>query len=120
MWPIEAHGRQNPTVNYDASSGGGRPLTLDSTEYALVSLGLTLKCMDSWLQSFKKNYLCRTTIFCDQRSESFKKIPVTILEHKPDDFKNKRQLMLKYIGGKWHTNKLRYKPFTIRIPRLSK
>ena len=39
-------------------------------------------------------------------SELFKNIPVTTTECKSDDYKNKRQLLLTYIRGKWYINKL--------------
>ena len=41
--------------NDDVSSGGGRTMKKYSTEDALVSLGLTLNSIDSWLQTFKAN-----------------------------------------------------------------
>ena len=50
MCSIEANDRIYPTGNYDASSGGVRPLQTNQTEYLLVSLGLTLKLVDSWIQ----------------------------------------------------------------------
>ena len=57
MCSIETYAIMNPTGNNDESSGGGRSLPPDSTEYELVSLGLTLNFFEIWLQSFKKNYL---------------------------------------------------------------
>ena len=50
----------HPAENDDASSGGGRPLMDDSTKEVLVSLGITLNFIYSWLQSsmkivFRKN-----------------------------------------------------------------
>ena len=50
MCSIEAHYRDNPTVNYDASSGGGIPLTPESTEDLLVLLGLRINFIGSWIK----------------------------------------------------------------------
>ena len=47
---IEAHDRDNPTVNDDSSSGGGIPLTPNLTKSALVSLGITLNFIENWLK----------------------------------------------------------------------
>ena len=80
---IESHVRMNPTGNYYASSGDGRPLPHESSLYSLVFLGLTLNSIDSWMQSFKTNSLQQTTMYGDKMSEFFKKIHVTIIEHKP-------------------------------------
>ena len=57
MCSIEAHGIMHPNGNDDASSGGVISLLPDSTEYVLVSLGLTPNFIESWLQLFKTNYL---------------------------------------------------------------
>ena len=50
MFSTEAHGRMHPTVNDDASSGGGIPMPPESTLYVLVSLVLTLNFIVSWIQ----------------------------------------------------------------------
>ena len=52
--------------------------------------------------------------------EVFKKIPVIIPEPKLDDYKNKRQMVLTYIGAKCHINKIIVKPYPIKRPILSK
>ena len=78
MCPIEAHDREHPTINYDTSSGGGIPLTSNSTKDVLVSFGLTLNFIDSWLKSPKEKYLPQTTIYCEEMCELFKNITVTI------------------------------------------
>ena len=53
MCSIEAHEVYHPTINYDSSSGGGRPLTFNSKKDVVVSLGLTLNSVDSWLKPLK-------------------------------------------------------------------
>ena len=58
MCSIEAHEREQKYVNYEASIGGGRPLTYNSTRYSLIPSGLTLKFIHSCLKPFKTNYLC--------------------------------------------------------------
>ena len=68
MCSTDAYERINPTENDDASGGGGRPLSQNSTEDVLVSLWLTLNFVDPWLQSFKKNNLHQITIHCDKMS----------------------------------------------------
>ena len=50
MCSIESRVRMNPTGNYYASSGDGKPLPHKSKVYSLVSLGLTLNFIDSWMQ----------------------------------------------------------------------
>ena len=50
MCSIESHVRMNATGNYYASSDDGRSLPHESTVYSLVSLGLTLNFIDSWMQ----------------------------------------------------------------------
>ena len=78
MCSIEDHGRMYPTENYDASSGGGRLLSYESTADLLLSISLTLKFIFSWIQSFNTNYLQLTTMYCEKISELFRNIPVTI------------------------------------------
>ena len=41
--------RMHTTVNYDEISGGGRPLSPESTVDSSVSLGITLNLIDSCL-----------------------------------------------------------------------
>ena len=65
MCLIEAHEREQKYINDEASSGGGRPLLLNSTKYDLISFGLTLKFTKSWLKSFNTNYLRQTTMYCE-------------------------------------------------------
>ena len=52
----------HPTGNDDASSGVGGPFPPDLKQYALVSLGIILNFIESWIQSLKKNYLHQTTM----------------------------------------------------------
>ena len=99
MCPIEAHCRECPTINYDASSGGGRPLPSISKQYALVSFSLPLKFIENCFKPFKENYLSQTIMYFEEMRELFKKITVTIPEPKPDDYKKKIQLLLTDIGG---------------------
>ena len=62
MCSIEAHEREHPTVN-DDSSGGVILLVFNSKKYVLVSLGLTLNFIESWIKSIKASYLRQTTIY---------------------------------------------------------
>ena len=70
----------HPTGNYDATSGVGRTLPPDSTEYSFLSLVPTLNFVEIWLQSSKTSYLHQKTMYCENMSELFKKIHVDILE----------------------------------------
>ena len=54
MCSVEAYDIMHSTWNYGASSGGGRPLPDESTTDVLVSLGITLNFIDSWLQLINK------------------------------------------------------------------
>ena len=56
MYSIEAHERNHKYVNDEASSSGGRPLKLNPIKDSLISFGLTLNFIESWLISFKPNY----------------------------------------------------------------
>ena len=89
MFSIEAHGIYHPTINDDTGNGDWIPLPSNSTKYALISLVLTLNFIESWIKSFKDNYLHRTTIYCEEIHDLFKNIIVAIPEPKPDDWKNK-------------------------------
>ena len=46
MCSIEDHGVVSPSLNNDASSGGGRLLTPDSLKYMLVLLGIKITLFD--------------------------------------------------------------------------
>ena len=79
MCPIEAHDREHPTINYDTSSGGGIPLTSNSTKDVLVSFGLPLNPIYIWIKSFKTIYLHQTIIYYEYMHDLFKKKPTTLL-----------------------------------------
>ena len=83
MCSIWVHDINHPTLNYYSISGAVILFPQDSTENVWVSFDLTLRFVDSWLQSFKRNYLHRTTIYFDKIRCLFNKIPVTIPEHNP-------------------------------------
>ena len=54
---IEAHERYHKTINYDASSGGGIPIPYNSKKDVLVSFGLPLNFIESWIKSFKTIFM---------------------------------------------------------------
>ena len=68
---IDAHDKIHPTENDDTSSGVARPLPDESFLDEILSLDLTLKFIESYIQSFKTNYLYRTTIYGESISELF-------------------------------------------------
>ena len=45
-------------------------------------------------------------MYCEEMRELFNRIPVTIKEPKPDDYKNKRQMLLKDIGREWYIRRI--------------
>ena len=53
MCSIEAYYREHTNINYCASSCGDRPLPYNPKKYMLVSLGLTLNFIGSWIKSLK-------------------------------------------------------------------
>ena len=61
MCAIENNGIHHQHGNDDTICGGGRPLLPESTEYVLVSLGLSPKFIGIWIQYFNSNYLHQTT-----------------------------------------------------------
>ena len=46
----------NPSVTYDGSSCGGRPLKIPSYSYALESLGQTINFVNYLLHCFEDNF----------------------------------------------------------------
>ena len=48
----------------------------------------------------------QTEMYCEEMHDLFKKIPVTIPQPKPDDYKKKGKLLFIDIGGEWCINKL--------------
>ena len=46
--------KQNPSVHYDGSSGGGYLIPHNSTTEALVSLSATVNFIGCWLQALEK------------------------------------------------------------------
>ena len=69
---------EQKSVNDEASSGGYIPLPSNSTEGAIISFGLTLNFIKSWLKSFKIYYYIWTEIFYEEMLELFQKIPITL------------------------------------------
>ena len=55
MCSIEAHYLEHPTLKDDSSSGGGISLTPDSSKSILVSLGININFIYSWLKLFMIN-----------------------------------------------------------------
>ena len=94
MCSIDAHDRYHPTINDDASSGGGITLPYNSTKYVSVSFGLTLNFIDIWLKLLKTNYLHQTRMYCEEMCEFFENIPVAITEPKTYDYIKKIQPLL--------------------------
>ena len=82
--------------NYDRSSSGVRLLL---TQGVLLSIDITINFIVSWLQSFNKNYLHITRMYCEQMSALSKKIPITIPACKTDYHKKKGYILLTCIGG---------------------
>ena len=50
MCSIEDHEIYHRYINDEASSGGGIPLTFNSTIYYLISFGITLNFIDGWIK----------------------------------------------------------------------
>ena len=82
MCSIEAYDRMHYYTNDDAKSGSGKPLSTHFSGNMLLSLELSLKFIDTWIQSFQTNYLHQSTISCYQMNYLFKNIPVTIPERR--------------------------------------
>ena len=59
-------------------------------------------------------------MYGEKMSDFSKKIPVTTPESKPDECKQKRKMLLEYIGEKLYINQLNSKPSHIKSPRLIK
>ena len=63
----------------------------------LVSFGLILHFIDSWIKLIKYIYMCQTKIYFEETLAVFKNIPVTITELKLDDYEKLIQIFLTYI-----------------------
>ena len=120
MCSIEAYDRFHPTRNGNGSSGDGIPLTHGITPDVLRSLVHKLIFIDSWLHSFKNNFLQQKVMWRDKINGLFKKTTVTILEPQPNYYKNNKKILLTDIAGKWYTNNITVKSPPIRRPKLSK
>ena len=55
MCSIEAHYREQLTVNDDSISGGDIILKFNSTKSELLSLGTTLNFIEIWIKPLKEN-----------------------------------------------------------------
>ena len=97
MCSIENHYRDQPTVNDDTSSVSARPLLSNWKEVVLVSLGITLNFIDSWLKSLKANYLHQRKN-CEEMCELFNKLSVIIPWPEPDYYKKKTPVVYRYSG----------------------
>ena len=63
MCYIDAHEKNNSSVNDYGSSGGGYPLPLNSTTEALVSLSATIYFIGFCLQELVDN-ICYNAVIC--------------------------------------------------------
>ena len=97
-WKNQESVNEHKPVNDETSSGGAIPIPLNSIDEALKSFCLAFKFTEIWLKSFKMNYKNRTSMFCKEIIELFKKIPDAL--PKPVDYMKKRKTLLTYIGGK--------------------
>ena len=80
MCSIEADEREKKYINDESSSGVGIPLPINSTKNSLISFVVTINFIDSWIKSFKTNYLHQTKIYCEEMHEKFKTPPVILPE----------------------------------------
>ena len=55
--------QKNPLEHNYGSSGGGYPITLNSTTEALVSLNETINLIGCWLQALEHNFLELCSIY---------------------------------------------------------
>ena len=86
-------------VNDYEITGGGITMSLESKVDALVSIGLTLKFIDSWKNHSRKIIFGKQWCVDRKISGLFNKIHVTIPESKPEKYKKKMNMLLSYIGG---------------------
>ena len=93
MCSIKAYEIKHKIINEYSSSGGGRPLSYNSTKYVLLSFDLTPNYIYSWLKSLKDNHPHRTTMNCGEIYDLFKNVIFAITKPKPDYYKNKIQLL---------------------------
>ena len=50
VFSVDKYGKENTSMNDDAISGGGRPITSTPSKESLLSLGSTIKSIEDWLQ----------------------------------------------------------------------
>ena len=75
MCAVNAYNKENIPMTDDASSGGDIPIRINSFKEACISLGKTIKFIDSWLQYFEDNYDKIFVIYKEKTVELFKTIP---------------------------------------------
>ena len=85
----------------------------NSTREYLKSFGLTHNFIGGWFKPFNSSYENLTEISCENIIELFRVITVAL--PKPADYIKKRQMFLKYIGGKWFIDKHESKPHIIEV-----
>ena len=99
---------------------GVRPLPDYYTIYSCVSLCVSLNIIDTWLKASANNIVLCLCTYKKNTKELFGIIPTEIPIPTLGDFKRKRQLLLTYIGGEWHINKISSPKPPSKNPWLSK
>ena len=88
------------------SNGGGIPLPGYSTTGSLKSLSVSINFIDKFLKGLESNFSYSCRAHQDKMRELFANSANTNTTPTSLDFKNKLQLLLKYIRGEWYINKL--------------
>ena len=104
MFAIDAHEKMNQQEHDDGSSGGGYPLSSNSTTEALDSLGATIAFIGCWIKALELNLLERCHMYVFTMKILFLKTPVEL--PKQTSPKEKIQSLLHDIWGSWYMKKL--------------
>ena len=81
MCSIDVHEKINPLEHDDGSSGGGYPLSPNSTTYALYSLIVTIYFIGCWLKVLEHNFLERCYMYIFVMKSWFRKPQFNFLNH---------------------------------------
>ena len=117
MRGLNAYYKENDKSTDATEFGCGRPLTLDSTTDSLVSLCVSIKFIENWINVLANNFAWRCYAYHDNPKEIFKQIPTEIPTPTFEYFKRKHLTLLTDIGGDWLINTIHNPKPHIKNPR---
>ena len=99
MCGLYAYNKENDRSTYATNFVGGRPIPDYSTLISLVSLCVSIKFIDTWLNALAKTLAWRCCDYQENMKETIKRITTKIPKPTTEYFKKKRLTILTDIGG---------------------